>query len=180
MTSKPYPISVVVTRDEVPEGGLAVGIDATADERVAIARYLECPSVLSMSARLTVTHWRGRGLAVRGALDACIVQTCVVTLEPFENAVHEDVESFFAPDVAPRPEEEAAEAAEIHDIDVEPLVHDRIDVGALVSEYLALGLDPYPRKPGVTFQNEAGNGEEEAKSGAFASLAALRGKHDET
>ncbi|MCT8973046.1 YceD family protein [Microbaculum marinisediminis] len=179
MTSKSYPISVVVTRDEVPDGGLAVTIDATEDERAAIARYLDSPSVLSMSARLTVTHWRGRGLAVRGTVDARIVQTCVVSLEPFENPVHEDVESFFAPDVAPRPEEETAEAAEIHDIDVEPLVHDRVDVGALVSEYLALGLDPYPRKPGAIFRNKAGNDEEEAKSGAFASLAALRDKHDE-
>ncbi|MGB7126998.1 MAG: DUF177 domain-containing protein, partial [Methylovirgula sp.] len=26
-----------------------------------------------------------------------------------------------------------------------------IDVGALAAEFLALGLDPYPKKPGVEF-----------------------------
>ena len=27
----------------------------------------------------------------------------------------------------------------------------QIDLGALAAEFLALGLDPYPRKPGVAF-----------------------------
>ena len=33
----------------------------------------------------------------------------------------------------------------------EPIVDGLVDLGALVAEFLALGLDPYPRKPGVAF-----------------------------
>ncbi|MGB7247021.1 MAG: DUF177 domain-containing protein, partial [Methylovirgula sp.] len=31
------------------------------------------------------------------------------------------------------------------------IVDGMIDVGALAAEFLALGLDPYPKKPGVEF-----------------------------
>ncbi len=33
----------------------------------------------------------------------------------------------------------------------DPIVNGRIDLGQLAAEFLALGLDPYPRKPGVEF-----------------------------
>jgi uncharacterized protein len=175
MTTKSFPLNFVVTRDEVLEQGLEVEIDATSDERDALAAYLDIPAVEAMSAHLTVSRWRGRGLAVRGTVEARVVQTCVVTLDPVENAIHENVEAFYAPDIAPRPEEDTAEGAEIADLDVEPLINDRIDVGALVCEHLALGLDPYPRKPGAAFSSGAEDAGEERKSGAFAALAALRG-----
>ena len=34
----------------------------------------------------------------------------------------------------------------------DPLIDGKIDIGALATEFVALGLDPYPRKPGVTFE----------------------------
>ena len=33
----------------------------------------------------------------------------------------------------------------------EPLVGGKLDLGAVATEFLLLGIDPYPRKPGVTF-----------------------------
>ncbi len=47
-------------------------------------------------------------------------------------------------------ETEAARAAS--DDDAEPLIGGVIDLGALATEFLILGLDPYPRKPGAVFQ----------------------------
>ena len=41
-----------------------------------------------------------------------------------------------------------AEDADIPD----PIVGGRIDFGVLTAEFLALGLDPYPRKPGMAFE----------------------------
>jgi len=39
------------------------------------------------------------------------------------------------------------------DVEVpDPLIGGRIDFGALTAEFLALGLDPYPRKPGIAFE----------------------------
>jgi len=173
MTEKSFPLTQGVTYDEVPDEGLTVNIEADPAERVAIAQYLDIPGVEAMAASLTVTRWRGRGLAVRGTVEAKVVQTCVVTLEPVETGISEEVETFFAPDVAPRVAGETPETAEVADIDVEAMVNGRIDVGALVCEHLALGLDPYPRKEGVVFQEEGEDGEETGKIGAFAALAAL-------
>ena len=46
-----------------------------------------------------------------------------------------------------------------------------IDIGEVAAEFLALALDPYPRKPGVEFAPP----EEEAPTGsAFGALARLK------
>jgi hypothetical protein len=48
-----------------------------------------------------------------------------------------------------------------------------IDLGAMVSEFLVLGIDPYPRKPGAVFTPpESASGEGANKP--FAALAKLR------
>ena len=46
-----------------------------------------------------------------------------------------------------------------------------IDLGSLAAEFLALGLDPSPRKPGVAFEAPADAGEETP----FAALQTLKG-----
>jgi hypothetical protein len=54
----------------------------------------------------------------------------------------------------------------------EPLVGNSIDLGALTVEFLALGLDPYPRKPGASFDYADPKDED---SSPFAALARLKG-----
>ena len=66
----------------------------------------------------------------------------------------------------------------------EPLKDGHIDLGEAVAEQLALEIDPFPRKPGVSFeayssvpesgQTPAQNGEN--GTGPFADLAALKEK----
>ena len=46
-----------------------------------------------------------------------------------------------------------------------------IDLGALASEFLALALDPYPRKPGVEFEAPAVDDADESPFDALAELA---------
>ena len=43
-----------------------------------------------------------------------------------------------------------------------------VDLGALATEFLILGLDPYPRKPGAVFEPPR---ERAADEGPFAALA---------
>lgn len=40
----------------------------------------------------------------------------------------------------------------------DPITDGKIDLGTLASEFLTLGLDPYPRKPGVSFEPPGGLG----------------------
>ena len=52
------------------------------------------------------------------------------------------------------------------------IVNGQIDLGALTAEFLALGLDPYPRKPGVDFNYRDPADE---KDSPFAALSKLKG-----
>ena len=52
------------------------------------------------------------------------------------------------------------------------IVNGQIDLGALTAEFLALGLDPYPRKPGVDFSYQDAPDE---KDSPFAALGKLKG-----
>lgn len=56
----------------------------------------------------------------------------------------------------------------------EPIVDGRLDLGALAAEFMALGLDPYPRKPGVSFKPV--EEDPEPDDSPFADLARLRPK----
>ena len=53
----------------------------------------------------------------------------------------------------------------------EPLIGGTVDLGALATEFLILGLDPYPRKPGATFQPP---GNASSDEGPFAALGKLK------
>ena len=53
----------------------------------------------------------------------------------------------------------------------EPLVDGKIDLGALATEFLVLGIDPYPRKAGAEFTPPK-VGDDDAHP--FAALEALK------
>jgi len=74
----------------------------------------------------------------------------------------------------PEPQAARHEAAEIEvpvtDV-TEALVEGTVDLAAIATEFLILGIDPYPRKPGTVFQAPH-VGDEIAHP--FAALAALK------
>ena len=57
--------------------------------------------------------------------------------------------------------------------EIEPLIDGVVDLGALATEFLILGIDPYPRKPGAVFEAPPTG---EPFAGPFAGLAALQKK----
>jgi hypothetical protein len=57
--------------------------------------------------------------------------------------------------------------------ELDPIVDGKLDLGALRVDFLALGLDPYPRKPGVEFVEPASEAGTDRDS-PFASLARLK------
>jgi hypothetical protein len=109
-------------------------------------------------------------------------QNCVVTLEPLANEVEEDIDLLYAPLSPPA----ARKAGEDEDADTEserpersrnepePLVGGVVDLGALATEFLILGIDPYPRKPGAVFELPQ---DVKPEPGPFAALAGLKDKH---
>ena len=130
---------------------------------------------------LAFTYRLHRGASGRvhltGHLKARATQTCVVSLEPIETVVDIPVEDEFWP--VPQIEELARQAAE-PDATVpldwpDAIVDGMIDLGPVVYESLATALDPYPKKPGASFQWSQGADEgEEGESGPFAALKRLK------
>jgi len=154
------PLSRPLIAASVPPGGLDQIVTASPQECAALAAANGLAAVHALEGRLRVVP-RGTGLLVTGAVRARVRQTCVVTLEEFDSAFEEPVELRFAPDAAPqeaparrRPREDAPPVDEFSAEDPpEPLEDGAVDLGAICAEFLALGLDPWPRKPGAEFSD---------------------------
>jgi hypothetical protein len=149
-----------------------VPLVAEEGERQAIAKAYGCLAVDALSADLKIIR-RGDDLRVTGELRADVVQPCVVTLEPVPAKIREKVAFSFAPPAPPRRDardEEAEEIAYEGEDPPEPLVDGEADFGAILLQFLALALDPYPRKAGV----ELAAAPDEEKTHPFAALNGLR------
>ena len=172
MPEDTLPLSRIVRRDEVPESGLDVTLRPDGETLVRIARFLAIPGVETLDANLTVTRHGKAGLRVRGLVTGTVVQSCVVTLDPVEGTVSEEVDTIYAPEGSPVLHIElTVEELASEESDLEPMIDGSIDLGGLVMEHLALGLDPYPRKPGTAFEAIE---EDVGRESPFAKLARLK------
>jgi hypothetical protein len=145
--------------ESVPEGGVEHSIEASEAERRTLAKLHGLPAIGRLTAKFTLSR-AGRGIVrVRGDVKAEATQTCVASLEPLDVVLEEPVDVRFAPVVAesssrrgpPIASAEAGVFAVRDEDEPDPIVDGRIDLGALAAEFMILGLDPYPRKPGVEF-----------------------------
>jgi hypothetical protein len=144
------PWSVPVAVDDIPETGLHVEIEAPAEACAHIAKLAALREVPALSAAFDITR-RGAGAHLVGRVKARIGQTCVVTLEPIENDIDESIDLVFAP---ARPDARKADSNDRKAADEDPpeaLIGGKLDLGAVATEFLLLGIDPYPRKAGVEF-----------------------------
>jgi len=167
----PMPWRVPVAVEDVAETGQRFELVADADLRAVVARMAGLRDLPRLEANFEVRRHGPGGLHVTGRVSATVGQTCVVTLEPLANEVAEDIDLLFVPKSAVGSAGAPADAADASFDEAEPLVGGSIDLGALATEFLMLGLDPYPRKPGAVFAQPYGA---ERDEGPFAALAALK------
>jgi len=166
--------SRVLEIESLARGPVHRTIEASPEERAALARRFGLEGLDRLSASLTVEPLAAGMARLRGSLTAEVTQTCVVSLEP----VHSVIENGFVLDFAAEEAQSGPAAVDLTLDDEdwpEPLVNGRIDLGEAVAQQLAMALDPYPRAPGATL---AGTGddvapEDEAAGGPFSRLAEL-------
>ena len=175
MTNAERPWSATIRLDEIAETGRHVEFEASEEVRAALAKPAGVDAIERLVARFDLTR-RGRDrLHVSGEVSGTVRQTCVVTLDPVTNEIDEPIDIDFAPPREPR--ENTAEididAASPND-EVEPLIANAVDLGLLATEFFILGIDPYPRKPGVAF--DAPKTAPDPANHPFAQLAALQKK----
>lgn len=161
------PFSRPITVTSLPQEGREVRVSATPEERSALKADLGLDDLRRLEARFRLAWAHGR-LNVVGRLTAEITQTCVVTLDPFDSTLDEDVAVEFVEAAPPRRNATVEQEVEIDPDAPDEIIDGRVDLGSIASEFLALGLDPYPKKPGVAFASDA---EGEAVDSPFAVLA---------
>jgi hypothetical protein len=162
------PWHVPVRLDDVPETGLHFDLVADENVRAGLAALAGVRGVPRLEAAIDVAR-HGNGLRAIGRVTATVGQTCVVTLEPMESQVDEFIDVVFAP--ASEGEFAEQNAALEADEPPEDLSDGTADIGALAAEFLLLGIDPYPRKPGAEFSPPR---EDSATATPFAALIKLK------
>jgi uncharacterized protein len=147
-------------------------IEANEAERSEIARVAALRDLPRLSAAFELTPLGRDEVRVTGEVSAVVGQTCVVTLERVENTVSEPVNLLFAPPSSTPETTDGEDDEEVGEDPPEPIVNGRIDLAKLAVEFLILGIDPYPRKPGAVF--EPIHTPPAAEDHPFAGLAALK------
>jgi uncharacterized metal-binding protein YceD (DUF177 family) len=170
MTETAWTFPVVV--DDLPDEGETFDVVPDETARAELAKSADVVAVPSLVARMEVRPDGRGGAEVEGTLDATVRQNCVVTLEPFDNKIEEKIFVRFAPPGSLVPADESpAELGE--DDPPDELVNGAVDLAAVVTEFLALAVDPYPRKPGAVFSPpESAKAEKEPSP--FAALEKLK------
>ena len=148
-------------------------ISANAAERAALTRRFGLVGLDKLEAVVRLGRIAGGLVRLEAELDADVVQTCVVTLDPVRNHVSEGFTVLYG---------EGAEAREVT-LDgeaetIEPIVGGMIDIGEAVAQQLSLALDPFPHKPGVSTVNLSAGSDAPPPGSPFNVLARLRNKND--
>jgi Large ribosomal RNA subunit accumulation protein YceD len=155
--------SRLVRVDSLPREGQVVTIEAAPAERDALASFYRLPDIAALTATLRLEPWGRGGARVTGAVHGKLTQLCIVSVEPFPATVDEEVDVRFAPpkaaDRKSSAEQEAQTLSLAEEDEPDPVIDGKIDLGALTAEFFALGLDPYPRKPGAVLDEERTNSE---------------------
>ena len=150
MENAQKPWSVPVAVDDIPETGLHIEAEAPAEVRAQLVKLANLRDLPRLSAVFDLSR-RGGGVHVAGQVKARVGQTCVVTLEPLENDLDEPINVLFAPRLEVAAKDDGADRRAGDEEPPEPLIEGKVDLGAIATEFLLLGIDPYPRKAGAEF-----------------------------
>lgn len=182
-----------VSPEAIGEQGRTMSIEADRDECARLAERLGLNSLESLSAEIGLTpQKKGRFIQLEGRLQADIQQTCVVTLEPIETHIEASIERLYDTTMETLSDSDAVKESDNFDVEIdseddppEALMEGQIDIGEAITEQLALEINPFPRKPGISFaeyssgtEDGSADGAENTVSGAgpFSGLAALKKK----
>ena len=157
----------IVKLDRLP--AKPVVIEASAEERGALAARFDLPAIHALSAEVSLEAV-GTAIEARGTLKASFDQLCAIANTAFANTMNVPLAIRFVPTLAPGSEEEAIEFAENEPDEIE---YDgaALDLGEAVAQSFGLALDPYAIGPEAEVARlEAGIVGEDLPSGPFAVL----------
>ena len=165
------PFSHLYNLNRLGQAGDVVEFVAGEAEREALARFADVVRVSAFAARIDLKKLAPNRFRLDFTLEADVVQACVVSLAevPAHVALRFDRELHFTP--ALRRTDEGEIEVPLEDDLPEEIDTLHYDLAAPLIEEFVLGLDSYPRAPGVEFQAPEG---EVAPESPFAVLKGLK------
>lgn len=156
----------------LPGGPLT--LEAGAGERAALAERIGIVAVERLTAEVTLAPADG-AIEANGRIDATVVQLCAISNEPFTLRVEEPLALRFVEASASRkPDEEIEIEIDSEACDEIPYEGTQFDLGEEIAQSLALAIDPYATGPNAELVRKETGLADEASSGPFAALAALK------
>lgn len=149
----------------------SVTIEATAQERGAVAARFDLVALDMLTATVTLTA-SAAGVETVGQFVADAVQTCVVTGDPIPTHLDESFTlRFVDPDVLVSDTDEV----ELSDDDCDLIEMDNgaVDLGEAVAQTLGLALDPFPRSDAERARTGEGKWVAGNDSGPFSGLKGM-------
>jgi len=165
---KPPPVlapewSFPIEADKIQASPMKLSIKANDEARKHIAKRMNVLSVNSLQAELTLAREGGAKIHVTGTLNAAVQQECVVSGVPIDEKIAEEFDAWYADHdktilFAKARHDQSLKKGGIEmpileeSEDPEPIIDGYIDAGELVTQYLSLALNPYPRAKGVRYE----------------------------
>ena len=135
--------------DKITEAVSSFNFSATDEDCNATAERLGILAVHKFEARLKVNKIPTlKAILVEGRIKAKIEQACILSNEGVVETVNDTFQSYF---VASKEDVERLEENDpaFLDEDIDVIDGDNIDVAELVTQYLSIFINPYPRKAGL-------------------------------
>ncbi len=169
----------IVQFSSMPKKGQFLKITLNADESAAMCAFYNLLGIDSFKAEISITRKTTNKFIIKGSLKALVIQPCVVSFEPVETNVDEIIDTFLIPasEIEHYMEKADEEGSLVLDVDEDvpdTYQNDNYDIGALILEYFAIGLTPYPQAENVELDKR--KLDVEKKVSPFAELAQLKDK----
>jgi len=166
------PLSSTYDLTDVSEAGAEIVVAANAGQRTKFAQWAGVDAVERFDATVNLKRLSATRFSYEALLDANVVQSCVVTLEPVRSHIERTVSrvlQLVRRDTAHKRDHEAAKLA--GEEGPEEVESPFFDLAAPLLEEFVLAIDPYPRAAGVVFESPV---PEERAESPFAILRSLK------
>lgn len=175
------PFSFSVKVGHVSSNPFLITVEADEKECAGLAKLWRIEGLTSLKADVKLSRWKRDGIRISGSFVGELVQNCVVSLKPIPTKIDDEFVTHFVPETSRLARQDDIQNGEII-IDVDgPDIPDTfsgntIDVAAVVSEFAAMSIDPYPRDPNAEIEEkfQSGMEEDDDAPSPFAALAAIK------
>lgn len=186
--------SHTVRAEHITGNDYTVEFEANERQRELLAKRYGILSVDSLSGTgKLVRQADGLTIHLTGHVKAEVQQACVTTLEPVHEEISEDFQAYFLDESqvtsfvkAKKKKDEIEGPMNLDDLDERPIPEDHedpepviggiIDVGEIVAQHVALGLNPFPRSKKALETGPIGDEKDLKPASPFAILKDLISK----